>query len=348
MTAAALKNAPSLNEVAFCKFDGQYMQNLLDLESIEIYNDDEIEKEEDLETIIDTITGRIGDMTIEEIGGRINNLSDSVSNRINQTDWSRFGTPVIPAISQRIIDIGERIGSQDLIVFGERLNTFSIPTTVGYLRSLKNNISEITGQSASSLASLLTNIQNVVNEDSTDFFLDDQMSDESSDDELDYEEPEQFGEKFSSPICLEKNYTEFFIHHLPRLKRFDGIKISQQFRERASEIYFSRFEDMNWSCPSIQKYSTPHVLMNREYGAAISPYSDRLTTRESNNKLCSSLLSKYEQPHMSIISNRQHAPRQFEYHPTEPNLLVYGTTIGEIFVINTLANRSSEIFLQSL
>lgn len=179
--------------------------------------------------------------------------------------------------------------------------------------------------------------------DASDFFLDD-ISSSSDEDDIDliYEEQNTEIERFSSPICWEKNYTEFFIHSLPQLKIFDGIKISKSFRERSSKIYFLSFQDVERDFSGRKILSPLQSLIGREYGSLHkSCHSNSLTiTSNSFRKdICSTLISKYQQPKMTILSSDFHTPRQFEYHPSLPSTLLYGTINGELVIINTKTRK---------
>ena len=179
--------------------------------------------------------------------------------------------------------------------------------------------------------------------DSSDFFLDDPSS-SSDDEDIDFfnEDVDVEKENFSSPICWEQNYTEFFVHNLQQLRVFDGIKINKPFRDRATEIYFSSFQDLQWSSSTRARNSSMESLTMRELGSTIcqkSPFSKRLDSRDFQNNICASLISKYKQPCMTVLSNELHTPRQFEYHPSQPGILLYGTTNGVLVVINTLTQK---------
>lgn len=165
MTVAALKGLSSLQEVAFCKFDNQQFRSILDDEEGDISL--EARNEREAENILDLIVRRIGDMTVDEIGGRVSSLSGSLTRKIQHTDWTPLErlsrTLGISNLPMRITRLGERLESPELALFGEKLQRLSIPVAMSYLNSIRNNIASITETKASSIGQLLSSIQVTIN-----------------------------------------------------------------------------------------------------------------------------------------------------------------------------------------
>ena len=197
---------------------------------------------------------------------------------------------------------------------------------------------------------LVTNFETTKNSDSTDFVLDN-LSESSSDDEeeeLLVANPNSDKSK-SSPICTERNYTEFIIHHLNQLTQLDGILVNSMRKKLASDIYYSTFDDFNFHSsvstsqvvpfttnifPSCSNYlkSNLSLLISREIGCF----------RPSHSPIIYPFVKPFDSPSCKILSAHLQ-PRQFEYHPTIPNLLVYGTTTGLLSLINTSSSSTKSL-----
>ncbi|CAL9149048.1 unnamed protein product [Musa hybrid cultivar] len=152
-----------------------------------------------------------------------------------------------------------------------------------------------------------------------------------------------------SPICFERYYREFIITSLPRLRVLDNLPIGSLERQEAKVIFNRYFE----CAPYNRQYkdSLINILQRREISSGIfsqkgskvkQPYF-----RESNHSFLRSLsaskVSSSPRPHLHSISKfrscsneetKSFRPRQFEYHPTDPRLMVFGTLDGELVVIN--------------
>ncbi|RZS08834.1 hypothetical protein BHM03_00039860 [Ensete ventricosum] len=152
-----------------------------------------------------------------------------------------------------------------------------------------------------------------------------------------------------SPICFEKYYREFIITSLPRLRVLDNLPIGSLERQEAKVIFNRYFE----CAPYNRQYkdSVINILQRREISSGIfsmkaskvkQPYF-----RESNHSFLRSLsaskVSSLPRPHLQSIfkfrscsneETKSFRPRQFEYHPTDPRLMVFGTLDGELVVIN--------------
>nr|XP_043621901.1 uncharacterized protein LOC122593544 [Erigeron canadensis] len=136
----------------------------------------------------------------------------------------------------------------------------------------------------------------------------------------------------TSPICYEKYYREYMIASMPYLNILDNQPIRKADRDRAAEIYSDNFEYLPYK--RANKESVVSILKNREIKSKYS-YSRSLGASKVG---CAVLPSLHP---LSIMSSgltrgdgRKFRPRQFEYHPTNSNLMVIGTLDGEVVVIN--------------
>ncbi|KAL7189861.1 hypothetical protein ACSBR1_039485 [Camellia fascicularis] len=127
-----------------------------------------------------------------------------------------------------------------------------------------------------------------------------------------------------SPICFEKYYREYMIVSLPRLAVLDNLPIRKLEREMAKIIFSEYYEFLPYKRQ--HKESVVSVLHMREL-----------------ESLCAAKLGSSAWPLLHPVSNICHIvkeevkslrPRQFEYHPSNSSLMVFGTLDGEIVVIN--------------
>ncbi|WOK97827.1 hypothetical protein Cni_G06535 [Canna indica] len=152
-----------------------------------------------------------------------------------------------------------------------------------------------------------------------------------------------------SPICFEKHYREYMITSLPHLKVLDNLPIEKLERDKAALIFKRYFESApyNRQCDD----SVVSILQRREISrGALTQKSSKVKRpylRESNHSFPRSLSSvkliSSPQPHLHSVSKfkcssneeiKSFRARQFEYHPTDPILMVFGTLDGELIVIN--------------
>ncbi|KAJ6805310.1 uncharacterized protein M6B38_179240 [Iris pallida] len=152
-----------------------------------------------------------------------------------------------------------------------------------------------------------------------------------------------------SPICFEKYYREYMISSLPHLKVLDNLPVKKAEREQAKEMIKKYYEYIPYNRQ--YKESVVSILQKREVGrSGVShkrsntkhPYSREsshsFTRSLSAAKMCSSpwphlvQLSKIKGNSMEEIKTFR--PRQFEYHPCNPSLMVFGTLDGELVVVN--------------
>ncbi|KAL4555834.1 hypothetical protein LXL04_038463 [Taraxacum kok-saghyz] len=142
-----------------------------------------------------------------------------------------------------------------------------------------------------------------------------------------------------SPICYEKHYREYLITSFPNLKVLDNIPIKKTEKEKASITYSQNFESLPYKRTKTQNVLT--ILQNREIKAkGISGKSQYSYPRSINAcKVGCVVLPSLHPLSVSCGSmqrgdGRKFRPRQFEYHPNNPSLMVIGTLDGEVVVVN--------------
>ncbi|KAK1439956.1 hypothetical protein QVD17_05781 [Tagetes erecta] len=139
----------------------------------------------------------------------------------------------------------------------------------------------------------------------------------------------------SSPICYEKHYREYLVASFPNLKVLDNQPIRKADKDRAAVIYSDNFEYLPYKRTS--KESVVTILQNREIKGHKSHYFYSRSLGASKVG-CAVLPSLHP---LSMTANnilskdgRKVRPRQFEYHPSNPHLMVIGTLDGEVVVVN--------------
>ncbi|KAG6504272.1 uncharacterized protein LOC121985155 [Zingiber officinale] len=151
-----------------------------------------------------------------------------------------------------------------------------------------------------------------------------------------------------SPICFERYYREYIVTSFPHLKVLDNIPIGFVEREQAKIIFMRYFESAPYN--RRRNDSIVSILHRREANRAIFSQTfskvKQSFCRESNHSFLRSLSaakagSSTQTLHsISKITSgpneesKSFRPRQFEYHPTDPRLMAFGTLDGELIVIN--------------
>lgn len=157
-----------------------------------------------------------------------------------------------------------------------------------------------------------------------------------------------------SSICFEKNYREFMIASLPGLKVLDNLPVTQLERERARTVFEQYFESLPYN--RREKENVFNILKGRETGIGsgilLPCKRKRLGTSNGNaisfsRSICAAKMASCAWPATYPISklkrnstensteiNKKFRPRQFEYHPSDASLMVFGTLDGEVVVIN--------------
>lgn len=155
----------------------------------------------------------------------------------------------------------------------------------------------------------------------------------------------------ASPICYEKHYREFMISSLPNLKVLDNLCIKMIEKEQATDIFPQYFEYLPYRWK--HKESVVNMLQSREiksshinmqsfkyrpsyrFGKSQYFYSRSLSAAKVGSStwplLCPLPLSDSR---LAGEEDRVFRPRQFEYHPYDSSLMVFGTLDGEVVVIN--------------
>ncbi|VYS64856.1 unnamed protein product [Arabidopsis thaliana] len=148
----------------------------------------------------------------------------------------------------------------------------------------------------------------------------------------------------ASPICSEKHYRMYMINSLPKLQVLDNLAIRKSDRDKAIETYSANFEDLPYKR---KKESVVRVLENREKRS-----SKGKSQNSYKRSLCAAKMGSPASPLLHSLpflssriqqedDNSRLCPRQFEYHPLDPSLMVFGTLDGEVVVLN---HESGKIF----
>lgn len=152
----------------------------------------------------------------------------------------------------------------------------------------------------------------------------------------------------SSPICFKKHYREFMIASLPHLKMLDELPIRKNEREQAAATFSQYFEYLPYRRKA--KESVLSILQNREIKESrnLARANKRKNTYPSGKSqyfytrsLCAARVGSCPWPSLQPLSCSSSGdealnfrPRQFEYHPSDSSLMVFGTLDGEVIIIN--------------
>ncbi|XP_073386370.1 protein DWD HYPERSENSITIVE TO UV-B 1 isoform X2 [Physcomitrium patens] len=158
------------------------------------------------------------------------------------------------------------------------------------------------------------------------------------------------GARHASPICCEKGYREFMITMLPALQVLDNVAVTDSERERARCVFEERFEPL--ANGRRVKENILKIIKLRETGgfgirapcdSRLGYIDDKRSPAEYIRSLSAAKMGTSAWPATESIcrskkpnlyGGRRCRPRQFEYHPTEPSYMVFGTVQGEVVVIN--------------
>ncbi|KAA8545799.1 hypothetical protein F0562_020750 [Nyssa sinensis] len=153
-----------------------------------------------------------------------------------------------------------------------------------------------------------------------------------------------------SPICYEKHYREYTIASLPNLKVLDNFPIRKVDREKANIIFSQHFEYLPYKRKN--KESVVNILQRREIKAnhtRAKTWRGKPSCASGNSQyfysrsLCAAKVGSSPLPLLCPLSTlgcisgdggRNFRPRQFEYHPSDSSLMVFGTLDGQVVVIN--------------
>lgn len=152
-----------------------------------------------------------------------------------------------------------------------------------------------------------------------------------------------------SPICFEKHYREYMIASLPQLEVLDNLPIGRLDREIAKSVFARYFEHLPYKRK--HKESVVSLLQKREMGTS-GNYQNSSKPKQPNihrtqhffsRSLSAAKLGSSAWPLLHPVSSFSHIykegnkkvrPRQFEYNPSNPGLMAFGTLDGEVIVIN--------------
>ncbi|KAL6277568.1 hypothetical protein ACE6H2_021169 [Prunus campanulata] len=154
-----------------------------------------------------------------------------------------------------------------------------------------------------------------------------------------------------SPLCFEKLYRDYMISSLPGLEVLDNFPIRKMEKELAMMTSAKYYEYLPYNRQL--KESVVSVLHKREMGTngihCQKPFKPKQLHPYRNGQnfflrsLCAAKLGSSMWPLLHPLSNFSHTskaenkklrPRQFEYHPSNPSLMVFGTLDGEVVVLN--------------
>ncbi|KAK4401723.1 hypothetical protein Sango_0913000 [Sesamum angolense] len=130
--------------------------------------------------------------------------------------------------------------------------------------------------------------------------------------------PRKYISRHPSPICYEKHYRDYMIASLPNLKVLDNLPIGKK-REIRANLPCTRASRKNFSSLSRKsQYFYSRSLSAAKMGCSAWPKLHPLSITGSASR----------------DEKRNFRPRQFEYHPSDSSLMVFGTLDGEVVVIN--------------
>ncbi|KAK9949070.1 hypothetical protein M0R45_004614 [Rubus argutus] len=154
-----------------------------------------------------------------------------------------------------------------------------------------------------------------------------------------------------SPICFEKHYRDYIISSLLGLEVLDNFPVRMMERELAKMTSAKYYEYLPYKRQ--HKESVVSVLNKREMGTSgvhfQKPFKPKQLYPHRNGQnfflrsLCAAKLGSSTWPLLHPLSNFNHTfkpenkklrPRQFEYHPSNQSLMVFGTLDGEVVVTN--------------
>jgi WD40 repeat protein len=154
---------------------------------------------------------------------------------------------------------------------------------------------------------------------SEDAFASATVDDYSDDLDDDYEDA--FSDDSSRSMSRYPQYRAFVVASVPQLLVLDGKRILQQERMDAVDIVDAAFEDWQSSeeniwktCWNLSLRRDAHLSHRRAFSACrhLSPY-----------------------PRYEVLTAPSASPRQFEYHPSRSELIVYGTLDGYVSLVDS-------------
>ncbi|KAL5706981.1 hypothetical protein ACHQM5_025085 [Ranunculus cassubicifolius] len=152
--------------------------------------------------------------------------------------------------------------------------------------------------------------------------------------------PKKFVPHHPSPICFEKYYREYMVATLPRLKVLDNLPITETERDLANVICAQYYEFLPYNRQ--RKENLVSIMQEREKGSKRSEcvrkskhfYSRSISAAKVGSSAWPLIHPLSKIGSIENEDSKKFRPRQFEYHPSDPSLMVFGTLDGEIVVIN--------------
>lgn len=161
--------------------------------------------------------------------------------------------------------------------------------------------------------------------------------------------PEKLIPYHPSPICSERHYREFMISSLPRLNVLDNMPISDLEKEKSKITFSQHYEYLPYD--RRHRESVVGILQKRETGTSMvfqssrgsRTHSSRPCTDSFSRSLSAAKFGSNPWPRATAVSkvkriingeSKSFRPRQFEYHPSDPSLMVFGTLDGELVAVN--------------
>lgn len=167
-----------------------------------------------------------------------------------------------------------------------------------------------------------------------------------------------------SPICFEKHYREYMIASLPHLEVLDNWSIKKKDKAIAKNVCTQYYESLPYNRQ--HRESIVNILHKREMGAPSTHYQNSEKPKKSYSchisnsfylrSLCAAKFWSSSWPMLNPLSDfsskfkgesKRLRPRQFEYHPSDPSILAFGTLDGEIVIINH-ENRNTIGYIPSI
>lgn len=145
------------------------------------------------------------------------------------------------------------------------------------------------------------------------------------------------------------------IASLPNLKVLDNLPIKKIDKEWAAIIFSQHFEYLPYKRKA--KESIVSILRNREIKsghACLTNHKNKIVCSSGSSRhqfmrsLCAAKVGSSSWPSLQPLSYKDGSlgyeslsfrPRQFEYHPSNPSLMVFGTLDGEVVVVNHESGR---------
>lgn len=140
------------------------------------------------------------------------------------------------------------------------------------------------------------------------------------------------------------------IASLPNLKVLDNLPIRKIEKEWAAFIFSQHFEYLPYRRKA--RESIISILRNREIKSShtcLTNQKNKISCSSGSSQqqyvrsLCAAKVGSSSWPFLQPLSytdgslgheSLSFRPRQFEYHPSNPSLMVFGTLDGEVVVVN--------------